>query len=195
MTTTRRTISVLMLQWLAHGHIGPFLELAKKLSKRNFNVFPCSSPVNLSSIAIPHKYCSTIEIVELRVPSLPGLPCLYHITRGLPPHLMPKLKTAFDMAGPILCDIIADHQPDLLIFDYLLPWAPEIARLHGIPAVILFSVAAGMSTFAFHLIKRPSDEYPFKVIHLQDHWMAKYRNQMKQFGQWHERHGKGRAMH
>lgn len=180
MATTRRTISVLMLPWLAHGHIGPFLELAKKLSKRNFHIFLCSSPVNLSSIKIPHEYCSAIELVELHVPSLPGLPPQYHTTRGLPPHLMPKLKMAFDMAGPNLSDIISDRQPNMLIFDYLLPWAPEVARSHGIPAVNFASVAAGASSFVFHSIKRPGDEYPFKAIRLQDHWMAKYRNQMEQ---------------
>ncbi|KAF8008986.1 hypothetical protein BT93_J0082 [Corymbia citriodora subsp. variegata] len=180
MATTRRTIRVLMLPWLAHGHIGPFLELAKKLSKRSFHIFLCSSPVNLTSIKIPQEYCSNVELVELHVPSLPGLPPQYHTTRGLPPHLMPKLKMAFDMAGPNLSDIIADHQPDLLIFDYLLPWVPEVARSHGIRAVNFLSVAAVMSSYAFHSIKRPSDEYPFKAIRLQDHWIAKYKDQIEQ---------------
>ncbi|KAF8008989.1 hypothetical protein BT93_J0085 [Corymbia citriodora subsp. variegata] len=179
MATTRRTIRVLMLPWLAHGHIGPFLELAKKLSKRNFHVFLCSSPVNLTSIKIPQEYCSTVELVELHVPSLPGLPPQHHTTRGLPPHLMPKLKMAFNMAGPSLSDIIADRRPDLLIFDYLLPWAPEVVRSHGIPAVNFLSVAAGTSSYAFHSINRPGDEYPFKAIRLQDHWMVKYRNQIE----------------
>ncbi|KAF8008990.1 hypothetical protein BT93_J0086 [Corymbia citriodora subsp. variegata] len=180
MATTRRTIRVLMLPWLAHGHIGPFLELAKRLSKRNFHIFLCSSPVNLTSIKIPQEYCSTVELVELHVPSLPGLPPQYHTTRGLPPHLMLKLKMAFDMAGPNLSDIIANRQPDLLIFDYLLPWAPEVVRSHGIPAVNFSSVAAGTSSYVLHSIKRPGDEYPFKAIRLQDHWMAKYTNQMEQ---------------
>ncbi|XP_048140650.1 UDP-glucosyltransferase 29-like [Rhodamnia argentea] len=180
MATTRRTIRVLMLPWLAHGHIGPFLELAKKLSRRNFHTFLCSSPVNLSSIEIPDEYCSTIELVELHVPSLPGLPPQYHTTKGLPPHLMPKLKAAYDMAGPNLSDIISDRGPDLLIFDFLLPWAPKVARSHGIPAVNFLSVAAGTSSYVLHSIKRPGDEYPFKAIHLQDHWMEKYRNQIEQ---------------
>ncbi|XP_030526542.1 UDP-glucosyltransferase 29-like [Rhodamnia argentea] len=180
MATTRRTIRVLMLPWLAHGHIGPFLELAKMLSKRNVLVFLCSSPVNLSSIEISHEYCSTIELVELHVPSLPGLPPQYHTTKGLPPHLMPKLKEAFDMAGPNLFDIIADCRPDLLIFDFLLPWVPKVARSHGIPTVSFLSMAAGASSYVLQSIKRPGKEYPFKAIHLQDHWRAKLKNQVEQ---------------
>ncbi|KAI6669274.1 hypothetical protein NL676_004159 [Syzygium grande] len=180
MATTRRTIRVLMLPWLAYGHIGPFLELAKKLSKRNFHILLCSSPVNHSSIEIPHEYCSTIEPVELHVPSLAGLPPQYHTTRGLPPHLMPKLMTAFDMTGPNLSDIIADRQPNLLIFDFLLPWAPEVARSHGIPAVNFSSVAAGTSSYVIYSIKRPSDEHPFRAIRLQDQWIAKYRSQIEE---------------
>ncbi|XP_030526543.2 beta-D-glucosyl crocetin beta-1,6-glucosyltransferase-like [Rhodamnia argentea] len=180
MATTRRTIRVLMLPWLAHGHIGPFLELAKKLCRRNFHTFLCSSPVNLSSIKIPDEYCSTIELVELHVPSLPGLPPQYHTTRGLPPHLMPTLKMAFDITGPNLSVIIDDCQPDLLIFDYLLQWAPEVARSRSIPAISFSTVAAGMNSYTFHFIKRPGDEYPFKELSLKDYWIAKYRNQMKQ---------------
>ncbi|KAI3427722.1 Glycosyltransferase [Psidium guajava] len=180
MATTRRTIRVLMLPWLAHGHIGPFLELAKKLSKRNFHIFLCSTPVNLSSIEIPHEYGSAIELLELHVPSLPSLPPQYHTTRGLPPHLMPKLKTALDLAGPNLSKTIAERRPDFLIFDHLLPWAPEVARSHGIPAVDFSSVAAGTISYAFHSIKRPGDEYPFKAMSLQDHWTAKYSNQVEQ---------------
>ncbi|KAI6669277.1 hypothetical protein NL676_004162 [Syzygium grande] len=180
MATTRRTIRVLMLPWLAHGHICPLLELAKKLSRRNFHIFLCSSPVHLSSIKIPREYCSTIELVELHVPSLPHLPPQYHTTRGLPPHLMPKLWMAFDMSGPNLSDIIDDRQPHLLIFDYLLPWAPEVARSRSIPAISFSSVAGGMNSYIIHSIKRPSDEYPFKAICLKDYWIAKDRKQMKQ---------------
>ncbi|XP_030526544.2 beta-D-glucosyl crocetin beta-1,6-glucosyltransferase-like [Rhodamnia argentea] len=180
MATTRRTIRVLMLPWLAHGHICPLLELAKKLSQRNFHIFLCSSPVNLSSIKIPLEYCSTIEPVELHVPPLPDLPPRYHTTRGLPPHLMSTLRMAFDMAGPNLSVIIDDCKPDLVIFDYLLRWAPEVARSRGIPAVGFSTGAAGMNSYIFHFIKRPDDEYPFKELSLKDYWIAKYRNQMKQ---------------
>jgi hypothetical protein len=84
------SISVLMLPWIAHGHISPFLELAKKLTKRNFHIFFCSTPINLRPIKekLPQKYSLSIQFVELHLPSLPELPPHYHTTNGLPPHLM-----------------------------------------------------------------------------------------------------------
>ncbi|RVW88028.1 Beta-D-glucosyl crocetin beta-1,6-glucosyltransferase [Vitis vinifera] len=44
------SISVVMLPWLAYGHLSPFLEMAKKLSRRNFCIYFCSAPVNLRFI-------------------------------------------------------------------------------------------------------------------------------------------------
>ncbi|XP_060185224.1 UDP-glucosyltransferase 29-like [Lycium barbarum] len=102
METKKNTISILMLPWLAHGHISPFLELAKKLTNRNFHIYMCSTPINLISIkkSVTNKYSQSIELVELHLPSLPNLPPHYHTTNGLPPHLMNTLKTAFEMAAP-----------------------------------------------------------------------------------------------
>lgn len=98
----KNTISILMLPWLAHGHISPFLELAKRLTKRNFHIYMCSTPVNLNSIkkSVTEKYSQSIELVELHLPSLPNLPPYYHTTNGLPPHLMNTLKIAFEMSSP-----------------------------------------------------------------------------------------------
>ncbi|GLT66729.1 hypothetical protein SLA2020_390800 [Shorea laevis] len=97
----KSTRSILIFPWLAHGHISPFLELAKKLSKRNFFIYFCSTPVNLSSVKpmISLKESLCIQLVEFHLPSLPDLPPHYHTTKGLPPHLVNTLKNAFDMAS------------------------------------------------------------------------------------------------
>ena len=102
MGATHNTISVLMLPWLAHGHISPFLELAKMLTTRNFHIYFCTTPINLSPIKqqLSEKDSLSIELVELHLPSLPELPPHYHTANGLPPHLMPTLKKAVDMASP-----------------------------------------------------------------------------------------------
>ncbi|RVW86822.1 Flavanone 7-O-glucoside 2''-O-beta-L-rhamnosyltransferase [Vitis vinifera] len=60
------TISVVMLPWLAHGHISPFLELAKKLSRRNFYIYFCSTPVNLGCIKAMGSNCS----FSLNIPAI-----------------------------------------------------------------------------------------------------------------------------
>ncbi|XP_030526772.1 UDP-glucosyltransferase 29-like [Rhodamnia argentea] len=170
MSRENKTVHVLMLPWLAHGHISPFLELGKRLSKRNFHIYLCSTPVNLSSIKpkISEKYSSSIELVELHLPSLPDLPPHYHTTKGLPPHLMNTLKVAFDMASPGFSNITKDLSPDLIVYDFLQPWAPEIARLHNIPAVNFWSAGAGIASFFFHAIKNIDGEFPLEAISLHD---------------------------
>ncbi|KAF8008991.1 hypothetical protein BT93_J0087 [Corymbia citriodora subsp. variegata] len=175
MGSMQAPIKVLMLPWLAHGHISPYLELAKRLSMRNFHIYLCSTPVNLSSIKpkISEKYSSSIELVELHLPSLPDLPPHYHTTKGLPPHLMNTLKEAFDMASPGFSDIVKSLGPDLLIYDFLQPWAPEVAKSHDLPSVVFISVGAGTLSFMFHMIKNTGRKFPFEAIRLHDYGQAK----------------------
>ncbi|XP_059669659.1 UDP-glucosyltransferase 29-like [Cornus florida] len=165
------TISVLMLPWLAYGHISPFLELAKALSKRNFNIYLCSTPVNLSSIKakLTQKHSISIKLVELHLPTLPELPSHYHTTNGLPPHLMPTLKKAFDMAKPSFSTILKTLNPDLLIYDFLQHWAPEVALSHNIPATLFLSPSAAAGSFLLHFFKDPNSEFLYPAMYIRDH--------------------------
>ncbi|KAI3427724.1 Glycosyltransferase [Psidium guajava] len=176
MSRKSEPLHVLMLPWLAHGHISPFLELGKRLSERNFHIYLCSTPVNLRSIKpkISEKYSSSIELVELHLPSLPDVPPHYHTTKGLPPHLMNTLKAAFDMASPGFSDMTKSLSPDLIIYDFLQPWAPEIARSHNVPMVNFWSVGAGMTSFFFHAIKNVGEDFPFQAIRLHDYERWKF---------------------
>nr|QOJ43868.1 UDP-glycosyltransferase [Panax notoginseng] len=157
-------ISIVMLPFLAHGHISPFFELAKHLSKRNCNIFLCSTPINLSSIKnrVSDKDSSaSIKLVELHLPSSPDLPPQYHTTNGLPSHLMVPLKNAFETVGPTFSEILKTLDPDLLIYDFNPSWAPEIALSHNIPAVYFLTSAAATSSVALRALKNPGEKYPF----------------------------------
>ncbi|ONI21750.1 hypothetical protein PRUPE_2G086000 [Prunus persica] len=177
----RRTLTILMLPWLAHGHISPFLELAKKLtSKRNFHIFICSTPVNLTSIKpkLSPKYSHCIEFVELHLPhdDLPELPPQYHTTNGLPPHLMSTLKRAFDMSSNNFSTILTALKPDLLIYDFLQPWAPSLASLQNIPSVEFITTSAALTSFSVHHLRNPIDKFPFPSIYLRDYEAKKFNN-------------------
>ncbi|KAJ4843763.1 hypothetical protein Tsubulata_034597 [Turnera subulata] len=169
-------INVLMFPWLAHGHISPFLELAKKLTTRNFRIHFCSTPVNINSIKpkLPPKYSTSIQFVELHLPSLPELPPHYHTTKGLPTHLMPTLKKAFDMASPSFYNILKSLKPDLLLYDFIQPWAPVLASSLNIPAVHFLCSSASMTSFIAHIMKNPDQDYPFPAINSPDY--VKYWN-------------------
>ncbi|KAK3408856.1 hypothetical protein EUGRSUZ_J01005 [Eucalyptus grandis] len=171
--------SILMLPWLAHGHISPFLELSKRFADRGIHIYFCSSPVNLASIKpklVGTTYFSKIELVELHLPSLPELPPRNHSTKTLPPHLMPTLKKAFDMSSPGFADILKLLDPALVVYDFLQPWAPAIASSMGIPAVEFLCTSATMCAFVNHANMKPGNKFPYPGIYLHDHEVDQFAN-------------------
>ncbi|CAL5384909.1 unnamed protein product [Camellia sinensis] len=171
MACEKRKIKIFMFPWLAHGHISPFLELAMTLSSRNFMVYLCSTVVNLSCIKrrLTEKDANSIQLVELHVPTLPGLPPNCHTTKNLPPHLMPILKKAFDWSSHNFSKMLKTLKPDLLIYDTIQPWAPIIASKHNIPAVVFISTSATMASYMFDHYNNPGTDFPFPEIHLNDY--------------------------
>lgn len=172
------TTKVLMFPWLGYGHITPYLELAKKLSTRGFTIYLCSSLATLACIEdkITSNLSRSIKLVPILLPTLPDLPRKLHTTNGLPPHLMPKLKEALDLSVDAFSDILSDIKPDLLIYDFLQPWAPLIARDQQIPAVQFTTSSSTMTSFMFHYFNRPEAEFPSKRIRYREYesgYMAK----------------------
>lgn len=163
-------IKVLMFPWLAHGHISPFLELAKRLADRNFLIHICSTPVNLSSIKnkIPQNYSRSIRLVELHLPSSPELPPHYHTTNGLPLNLHTALRNALRVAKPDFSDLIKSIKPDLLMHDIIIPWAGAVAYKHRIPSAAFFTSGATMLSYFAHLGIRPGVEFPFPEVRLTE---------------------------
>ncbi|KAF3445433.1 hypothetical protein FNV43_RR10609 [Rhamnella rubrinervis] len=163
----RTSIRVLMLPWLAHGHISPFLELGKKLADKNFHIYFCSTPVNLDSLKPKlsnSKYSNSIELVELQLPSFPELPPHYHTTKGLPPHLTPILHKASDMSGPNISNITATLMPDLVISDFHAIWMPDIASSLNIPAIAFIPCGASLISCMYHYTSNADGEFPFPEV-------------------------------
>ncbi|KAJ4778478.1 Glycosyltransferase [Rhynchospora pubera] len=181
---------VLMFPWLAHGHIFPFFELARRLCKerKDMVIYICSTPVNLQSVRnilhLPRRgdrdddgshngyddhdenEGSGIRLVELHLPSLPGLPPHLHTTKFLLPDLMPTLKCALDLSEPAFSKLLDTLQPDLLIYDFLQPWAPLAAQHRGIPAFHFMTSAAVQTSFFCHYSYFAEEEFPFSAVRL-----------------------------
>ncbi|CAI9108103.1 OLC1v1007625C1 [Oldenlandia corymbosa var. corymbosa] len=161
----QKLYQILMLPWLGHGHVSPFLELAKRLvamKNKNFQVFMCSTPANLA----PFKQKSTadnddnlIQFIDLHLPSSSELPPDQHTTKNLPPHLMPVLKTAFDEAKDNFHGILRELKPDILIYDFIQPWAALVAQQESTPAVLFLTTSAASSAFIYHSAEF-DDDYP-----------------------------------
>lgn len=190
METEESTTSfkVLMLPWLAHGHIFPYYQLAKRLAKRNFHIFFCSTPINLSSIkkSINGDLSDiSMEFIEIHLPdNIPELPPHYHTTKGLPPNLVPNLIFAFEMSKTRFSDIISSLKPDLLIYDSFQPWAAECANSlqKKIPSIHFMTTGAATVSHFYHkstygLSESSQIRYPFPEICVREHDKKKFQAQ------------------
>ncbi|KAK1379134.1 Glycosyltransferase [Heracleum sosnowskyi] len=157
-------MSILMLPHLAHGHISPFLELAKQLTKRNFNVYLCSTPINLASIKNRVRENDNIQLIEFHLPSSPCLPPHYHSTNGLPSNLHPILTQTFEISAPIFINILKDINPNLVIYDVIPSWPAEVALALDIPAIHFSTHAASTCSLGLHFYKKPGEKFPFPHI-------------------------------
>lgn len=161
-------LKLVMFPWLAHGHITPFVELAKGLSHKNIHSYICSTPVILDSVEkkIHGKYSIHIHLVELHLPNLPQLPPHYHTTNGLPLDLHSTLRKALKMAKSNFSNLLESLHPDLLIHDVMQIWAADVASQHKIPSVAFFTSGATMFSYFSHLGRYPEVEFPFPAIRL-----------------------------
>ncbi|TMW83844.1 hypothetical protein EJD97_000605 [Solanum chilense] len=168
--TNPTTLKVLMVPWLAHGHVTPYLELAKKLSKTNlFFIYFCSTPIILNSIN-QENLPKNIQLIEFPLPSSPLLPSHQHTTNGLPKNLLSTLIQTFGGAGSTFAKILDSLCPDLLIFDGYQPWAPELASSRKIPAIdFLIIGSASVSFFYHHYLYAGKRDFPFSGIFLKDY--------------------------
>ncbi|KAK4477897.1 hypothetical protein RD792_017162 [Penstemon davidsonii] len=161
---------ILMFPWLAHGHIFPFLELAKRLSKKNFTMYLCSTPINLDSIKKDQSnYSSSIELIELQIPESDELPQELHTTKNLPPNLLPILLQTFQKSSSSFKDIINSLKPDLLIYDFFQPWAPKYALSKGISSVNFVTSGATPCSFYHHMYTNgTSSNFISQAIYILD---------------------------
>ncbi|CAH9146850.1 unnamed protein product [Cuscuta epithymum] len=170
---------VLMLPWLAHGHVIPYLELAKELQDRNFNVHFCSTPAVLSSVESAYSsFLSQIHLVPINLPAagFPEIPAGRHTTKDLPREHIFTLCKAFRLSAPIFSDIVDRIKPDLLIFDLFQPWAAEVAASRNIPAVLFCITGAASIAAAHHLLKhRSMAGFPFPGLCFRPHELKNLR--------------------
>ncbi|KAL3626136.1 hypothetical protein CASFOL_029685 [Castilleja foliolosa] len=161
---------IFMFPWLAHGHINPFLELAKTLPTSNFTIYLCSTRVNLDSIEQATNHNASIKLIELKIPSTSELPPEMHTTKNLPSNHIPTLLKAFQMSSPSFSKILNSVKPDLLIYDFFQPWAPKIASSKNIPSVLFSTSGAAPISFYHHTHTMGLDSpFPYRALYLHDH--------------------------
>ncbi|KZV50680.1 cyanidin-3-O-glucoside 2-O-glucuronosyltransferase-like [Dorcoceras hygrometricum] len=164
-----RRFRILVFPWIAHGHVFPYLQLSMNLSNHNFHIYFCSTAINLDSIKNSIQEQSSIQLVELQLPSFPDLPPHLHTTKNVPPNLMPRLFKAFQLSISSFTDIITDLKPDLLIYDVFQPWAAKIASSMNIPAVHFATTGAATYSFGYHMSTHKDSTFPYPALYSKDY--------------------------
>uniref|UniRef100_A0A0D9VMA8 Glycosyltransferase n=1 Tax=Leersia perrieri TaxID=77586 RepID=A0A0D9VMA8_9ORYZ len=147
-------LDVVMIPWLAFGHMIPFLELSKRLAARGHAVTFLSTPRNLARLpplTTPANLSGQIRLHPLPMPAVDGLPEGAESTADVPPEKGELIKTACDLlAAPFAAFLAGDGErrkkkPDWIIIDFCYHWIPPIADEHKVPCAMFQILPAAMN--------------------------------------------------
>ncbi|OMP00307.1 UDP-glucuronosyl/UDP-glucosyltransferase [Corchorus capsularis] len=151
-------IKIVMLPFMAHGHLIPFLALAKQIHLRTgFNITIANTPLNVEYLRSTLGHGNGgIHLAELPFNGADhGLPPNTENTENLPLHQIGKLLTSSPcLQTPfhgLLLDIIAKQggkPPLCIISDPFFGWVADVAKSTGI-LHISFATGGAYGTLAF----------------------------------------------
>ncbi|CAA6657810.1 unnamed protein product [Spirodela intermedia] len=129
-------LHVVMLPWLALGHIIPFFELSKRIACKGHHVSFVSTPRNLLRLPrMPPRLAPLINLVDLLLPQVDELPRDAEATIDLTSQeLRPYLRKAYDELEGQLCRFLEEARSppvDWIVFDYAPYWVPESPQGSG----------------------------------------------------------------
>ncbi|KAK1669367.1 hypothetical protein QYE76_057526 [Lolium multiflorum] len=139
-------LRIVIVPWLAFGHLLPYLELAERLASRGHRVSYVSTPRNLARLPLPLR--SDVDLVALPLPRVEGLPDGAESTNDVPDDKRELHWKAFDgLAAPFaefLAAACADEatRPHWIVADSFHHWAAASAAEHGVPLAMLLPTAA-----------------------------------------------------
>ncbi|XP_026441114.1 UDP-glycosyltransferase 91C1-like [Papaver somniferum] len=134
---------IVLFPWLAFGHVIPFLELSKSLaSKGDIQISFISTPSIIKRLPPIHppslKAC--INLISVDFPSVDNLPAGCEATVDLKDGEQTQyLKIAYDLLQVPVETLLDQIKPDLIVFDIINCWVPDIGAKLGI-STAYFSV-------------------------------------------------------
>ncbi|KAI3444506.1 hypothetical protein Pfo_001171 [Paulownia fortunei] len=143
-------MQVVMLPWLAFGHMIPFLELSIALARSGIHVSFLSTPRNIQRLPkIPPHLSELIDFVPLPLPKLDSnlLPENAEATLDIPADKMDYLKIACDLLQEPIKNFIAKKLPNWIIVDFFPHWAVDIAQDLSIPLIRYYVTTASTAVF------------------------------------------------
>ncbi|XP_056158748.1 crocetin glucosyltransferase 3-like [Syzygium oleosum] len=186
---------IVMLPFMAHGHLIPFLALAHRIRRQTpFVVTLANTPLNLQylrSTMSPSDADSGIRLYELPFCSTDhGLPPNTENTENLPPNQIVALfHSGASLAAPVerlISDITTEEgrPPLCVISDVFFGWSVDVARRLGTKS-IAFTTGGAYGTLAcislwLHLPHRSTDAEEFSVPGFPERYRF-HRSQLHRF--------------
>ncbi|XP_057802910.1 putative UDP-rhamnose:rhamnosyltransferase 1 [Salvia miltiorrhiza] len=135
-----KTYHIMMFPWLAFGHMIPFFELSKRLAAKGIFVSYVSTPRNLQRLPpIPSALQAKMELLEIQMHPVDGLPENCEATIDIQNVQMPFLKKAHDMLAEPFDHLLEKVRPDLILVDFAAYRISEVAAMYGV-STAYFSV-------------------------------------------------------
>lgn len=135
----RSKLHIVMLPWLALGHLLPFLELSKRLAQKGHKISFISTPKAIQRLT--PNITPLINLVQFPLPQVDNLPEDAEVTVDLPSDdLRPYLKKAFD---GLQCNVLnflketSTPPVDWIVYDYAAYWVPSLSAECGVPCTYL----------------------------------------------------------
>ncbi|KAH6779915.1 hypothetical protein C2S52_011152 [Perilla frutescens var. hirtella] len=147
-----KEIHVVMLPWLAFGHMIPFLDLSIALAKFGIHVSYLSTPKNIPRLPkIPPDLSRFIEFVPLPLPKLDSnpLPENAEAITDIPADRMDDLKKACDLLQEPIKNFIAEKSPNWIMVDFFYHWTVDIAQELNIPIISCLMFTASSIVFCW----------------------------------------------
>ncbi|KAK7346066.1 hypothetical protein VNO80_20579 [Phaseolus coccineus] len=126
-------LHIVMLPWLAFGHMIPNLELAKLIAEKGQRVSFVSTPRNIERLPkVSQNLATLINFVKLPLPKVQNLPQNAEATTDVPYDAVQYLKKAYDALEEPFTRFLQSSKADWLFYDFIPFWAPSVASKLGI---------------------------------------------------------------
>ncbi|KAL6982001.1 hypothetical protein U1Q18_023619 [Sarracenia purpurea var. burkii] len=150
MAAERSNLHVVLLPYLAFGHLIPFHQLAIALAKAGVRVSYISTPKNIHRLPKPPPSLQPlITSVPIPLPVLDPnpLPEGAEATVDIPIEKIQDLTMAFDLLRQPFKEFVSDHSPDWIIIDFFPHWATDVGRECDVPVMIFSAFSTATIVF------------------------------------------------
>ncbi|GFY92511.1 hypothetical protein Acr_08g0009070 [Actinidia rufa] len=141
---------VVLLPFLAFGHLIPFHQLAIALAKSGVRVSYISTPKNIERLPKPsHNLSPLFNFVSFPFPILDShpFPDGVEASGDIPFEEYDSFSKAFDLLKLPFERFVSEQKPNWVVIDYFSHWGADVAKNCGIPVMALSVYSATSNVF------------------------------------------------